>query len=199
MATITTIKAVGNWNQKMAVTLDRALAVSRDLFRRSGPQACRHAVILMAQSASKMTPKAKKNRKVLHHGSSRMKYVDTYIQGATSPRKVFEIQFRPNSPRPLSGTWEKAKLIKSAGMARRSWMWQLKAGNTGPVGSSSIAAFLVGSDGCGFKKRNKLDYIIKILPIGWKASVVAAATNRIMAQAARKLEKQFKRKAQRGR
>ena len=202
MATATTIKAVGNWNQKMAVTLDRALAVSRDLFRRSGPQACRHAVILMAQSASKMAPKAKKNRKVEYEGKNR--YVTTYSkdQGGShyGPKRVYQRQFALGSDRPLEGTWEKAKLIANCGMAKRSWMWGLKQGKGyGPKGSSGVGTFKVGLDRVGFYKRNKLSYILKIMPSGWLRQVTEMATNRIMAQAARKLEKQFKQKVQRGR
>ena len=76
MANEFTMRTVGNWSQKMAVPLSDALKVSKDLFRRSGPDACKHAVILMAQSAKVATPQSKPNRPVLREGRKRYVEVD---------------------------------------------------------------------------------------------------------------------------
>jgi len=195
MANEFTMRTVGNWSQKMAVPLSDALKVSKDLFRRSGPDACKHAVILMAQSARAMTPQAKKNRKVM--SDSRGKYVQ-YDRPGKNPAKVYKWMFNRGesvSSRhgDFKGTWEGAKRIQNRGLAKRSWMWQLEARRK-PISGASLVAFTKeGTEQVGYVKHNKLDYILKIMPAGWLAAVTQKATNKIMAQAGRKLGKQFQR------
>ena len=190
MANEFTMRTVGNWSQKMAVPLSDALKVSKDLFRRSGPDACKHAVILMAQSAKVATPQSKPNRPVLREG--RKRYVVVYPKDEEAPTRVYVSQTQdPNSD--LFGQWDKVRRIGNRGLSKRSWMWQLKGGSKPLRGATYATPFKVGEDRVGFVKRNKLDYILKIMPAGWLERATTKATNKIMAQAGRKLGKQFQR------
>lgn len=189
MADATSIQIIGDWQRQMDVPLKQALLVGKDVFRRSGPKAVKQAVVWMAQSASKITPRAKKNRKVERDGSNGG-YVNTYAKNSRKPVRVYQHQFRPTSPRPLEGTWEAAKKVASAGMAKRSWLWGLTKGRgRGPSGTSSVSGFKIGTDRVGYVKRNKLDYILKIMPTGWLGSVTRKATNRILGAAANRMKR----------
>ena len=190
MANEFTMRTVGNWSRQMEVPLSDALRVSKDLYRRSAPQACKHAVILMAQSAKVETPQSKPNRPVLREG--RKRYVVVYPKDEEAPTRVYVSQTQdPNSD--LFGQWDKVRRIGNRGLAKRSWMWQLKGGSKPLRGATYATPFKVGEDRVGFVKRNKLDYILKIMPAGWLERATTKATNKIMAQAGRKLGKQFQR------
>jgi len=174
----------------MEVPLSDALRVSKDLYRRSAPQACKHAVILMAQSAKVETPQSKPNRPVLREG--RKRYVEVYHKGGKAPTRVYVSQTQdPISD--LFGQWDKVRKIGGRGMAKRSWMWQLKRESKPLRGATYARSFKVGEDRVGFVKRNKLDYILKIMAPGWLERATTKASNKIMAQAAKKLGAQFQR------
>lgn len=73
MASAVTLRTIGNWRSEIGVPLKSALAVSMDVTGRTGEQACRHALILMARSASAITPQSKKLRKVVKNPDQRWK------------------------------------------------------------------------------------------------------------------------------
>lgn len=181
-----TIKALNDWKQEATAPLKVALEVSKDVFGREAPDACKHAVILMAQSAAKLAPKSRTQRQVV--SAAWGKYVDTYQQGKREPTRLWKHQFDDPKRYNLTGTWEQAKKIGNRGLGSRSWMWQL-GGNRAPIpGASYVSAFKAGEK-VGYVKRNKLSYIDKIMPTGWLAEVERLATNKIMGQAFAKLQK----------
>lgn len=206
MAGAASLKLIGDWNAKVGVGLRDALSVSMDVAGRTGEQACQHALILMAQSARALTVTAKKNRQVLLdarlHGA---KYVENWVKGKTEPQRLYKFQFdgAANARDAIPGTWENARKIGNAGLAKRSWMWglaKLKPMHTGKAIPGASRVFAVTSEKVnGYIKENRLDYILKAMPSGWEASVAQAATNKIMAQARMRLERQWEREARRQR
>ena len=63
-----------------------------------------------------------------------------------------------------------------------------------PMSGVAYLKKVLGSKACGYILTNSLSYILKIMPPGWQAAVARKAANRIMKQAGRKLESQWKRK-----
>ena len=199
------IKPVGNWKGEIKMLLRDALQTSIDVCGRTGAEACKHAIILMAQSASRMTPKAKKNRQVLKdmrlHGAE---YVEKYKKRGEIQR-LYKFQFSDmaNVKNRIPGTWKNAKLIGNRGLASRSWMWGLgklgKPPPSKPMRGVTWLSTVLGKKVSGYILTNSLSYILKIMPAGWQASVAAKAGNRIMVQAKMKLERNWKREIERHR
>jgi hypothetical protein len=192
------IRAIGDWQGGMRTYLDQALAVSMDVIGRTGEEACRHSLILMAQSARALAKQSHKNREVLNETDSGLgQYVNTYKQGNSTPHRVYKFQFSDKliGGRQLQGTWERAKRIKNRGLAKRSWMWGLsKLGvwsESRPIPGASKFWSILSDKVCGYIKENKLSYIYKAMPMGWENAVESAAKNKIMAQARLKMERQW--------
>ena len=74
MAGMVSLRTVGKWDKQIGVPLDSALAVSMDIMGRSGQEACKHAIILMAQSARAITPQSPKLRKVVKNPDDSWKH-----------------------------------------------------------------------------------------------------------------------------
>lgn len=190
------LKIIGNWRKEVGAPLRDALAVSMDICGRTGEQACRHALILMAQSARALTKKARNNRKVQkdEHGS----YVENWVRGKNEAQKLYKWMFEGTEQERIPGTWENARKIGNAGLAKRSWMWglaTLKPGmHTGKAirGTSRVYS-ITQAKANGYIKENRLDYILDAMPSGWESSVQSSAGNKIMAQSRNKLEAQWRR------
>jgi hypothetical protein len=195
-----TIQTVGTWNKQMSIPLRSVIDIVKDLYRKSAPEACKRTVIYMAKSASAITPKAPALRPV-HTDQTHLlgrggEYVKVYKKTSSTtarPVKMFRYEFSKKN-RTLEGTFAQARKIANHGMAsNRSWMWQLRGGKSAPRGASQAYAFKAGKDNVGFVKRNKLGYIMKIMPAGWLDMVTRAATNKIMKVAAIDMEKKYRR------
>lgn len=174
----------------MDVPLFDVLSASIETFGKSAPEACRHAVILMAQSARKATPTSAARREVLEDDRGLGKYVSTYTQHSVMPKRIHQFRFSdkllPGDR--LEGTWEQAKRIKNKGLAKRSWMWGLSGADSGMHGVSKTFGFEnKNSRTVGYIKQNKLSYIEKIMPAGWQASAQRAAMNKLMHNIADKI------------
>lgn len=190
MASAITLKAVGDWNRQMAVPLNNALQATIEMTGRSGRQACEMAMVYMARSARAMTPQAKKNRRVLK-GPRGGKYVEKYYKDGTK-KDLYQSSF------PYRGyTWENAKQIKSRGLAKRSWFWGLKGLSKAPgvdgkdiPGVANLTEYL-SSDKCGLILFDRLNYMLKIMPSGFEQAVANKASNQIMSQNAKKIERKF--------
>lgn len=195
MADAITLKTLGEWDKEIGVPLKDALRVSIAITGRTGEEACKHALILMAESARAMTPKSKKNRKV--HNDSIGKFVGVYRQQkGNRVTRLYEFAFSEDNPDRIEGTWEQAKLIGNRGLAKRSWMWGLNrlgvAKREGKEISAASRVYSVTRETVsGYIKENRLNYITKIMPAGWEREVTRKATNKIMAQAQRKIERQW--------
>jgi hypothetical protein len=193
------LKILGDWQKKIATPLRDALAISMNVVGRTGEEACKHAIILMAQSASAMTKQSPKNRKV--EQDPRFKgqggqFIRIFKKNNQETR-FFRFHF------PTDSEWMKARLIANRGLAKRSWMWGLRGLGkitTGkPIPGVAKTMAILGEKACGYILQNALSYLLKILPAGWEASVAQKAGNKIMKQAAMKLERQWKSEMRRSR
>jgi hypothetical protein len=194
MASDATLKMVGDWSSQVAIPLSNALAATVEMTGRSGRQACDRAMVMMAQSARAMTKQAPKNRPVKTgpHG----KYVERY--SASGIKEDYQWRFDPNrTPRPRI-TWEQAKRIVNRKLAGRSWMWGVMGlrdslGASNPIPGVAQLDEIIGETECGLILTNRLGYITKpgVMPGGWEQEVERRATDRIMAQIAGQIERQF--------
>lgn len=202
MAGEASLKMIGDWRKEVGVPLRDALAVSMDVIGRTGEEACRHALILMAQSAAAITRVARKNRKVEQDPRVRGiggQYVEVYTQGETRPKKLHRLQYlRGDADRENLGTWEQAKAISPGrrGLAKRSWLWglnRLGMSSAGRAIPGTSRVFSVKSERTnGYIKEDSLSYIHKAIPANWAQQVELRAGNKIMAQARLKLERQWR-------
>jgi len=204
---IVSFKMVGDWRAKMHTSLGWAIVVSQDVFGRSAGEACKHAVILMAQSARAITPIAKERRAILN--DDRGEYVERWRQGWSNAQKIHKWMFSKVHDskgniiqvKNFTGSsmddagWAKAQIIRNHGLAKRAWMWGLTSwGGTeerGAIPGVSAVFFNQTAMKVEAIKQNKLNYINRIMPGGWENDVATKATNKIMAQAARKMERLF--------
>jgi len=195
-----TLKMVGDWRGQVGVPLADALAVSMDICGRVGEEACKHAIILMAQSAKNLAKKSSTRREVKRderlHGSE---YVETWTQGKTEPSRLYRFRFsdKANARDRLEGTWDQAKKISNSGLARRSWMFGLAKWNKseGRVMPGVGKVYAVNSGRAhGYILDNYLSYVThrNAMPGGWEGEVQTRAGNRIMAQAVQKLDTQWR-------
>jgi hypothetical protein len=167
----------------------------------------------MAQSAAKRTPLSAKKRKVeqRYFPTARGKQAVGRFVTVYSQRKQPHQWWAPWKQRsPEFAEWKRrATNIYNRGLARSSWAWGLKKlGKTERTYRPEINGVVRAG---GWKKgtlekggavghflENKLAYLSNILPVGFIAEVVTAATNKILAQAALKLSKQAAREMERG-
>ncbi len=190
------LKLKGNWKVQVDTLLKDALTASTEIVGRNGAEATRHAIILMAQSAKKMTPQSKKNRK-LQYAKNRRPFLWRYDKRGGKHRKY--LPRRKDDPGLYASELAKWRVIRGRGIGKRSWMWGLKGLKGAPKGQkkkpiSGVAHLrrILGAKASGFILTNELSYILKVMPAGWQASVVRKAANRILAQAKLKIEKQWK-------
>ena len=196
-----TLQPIGNWEQQVHQSLRNALYLSTNVMGRTGEEACKHALILMARSARAMAKKSRKRRPIMRdtrlHGAQ---YVDTYRQGDSRPHRLYKLQFgtiAQRRPGAVKGTWERAQKIRNSGLAKRSWMWGLASlgatVDSAPIPGTSKVYSLRGDKVCGYIKENRLGYILKTMPAGWESTLESSVAKQIMAQAARKMEGQWRR------
>lgn len=194
MADAATLRPVGDWAGTIKAFLRDALHVSVDVCGRTGEEACRHAVILMAQSAQKLTKQAPALRKIKHDQYGR--YIEQWW-GDGQIRKWYDWRWSlPEGQGRPEVSFESLLDIRNRGLAKRSWMWSLqKLGTTSsrrPLPGVSRVYTLRTKHVVGYVKENKLHYLNKIMPAGWEQTVAMRAGNKIMAQARLKLERQWR-------
>ena len=185
---------VGDWSKELKVPLQSALEASIELTGKSGRDGAKRAMILMAASASALTPRAKKNRKIHRDKSGR--YVNRWTKAKRGHYKFYDFMLNnPGYPEFAQITnWDQAKRISGRGLAKRSWMWGLKGikkSPSKPIEGVGTLEEVIGDTVSGFVSTNRLKYVRKIMPGGWEKTVAERASNRIMAQVAKKIEKQF--------
>lgn len=183
------IKAVGDWSNKMEIPLSNAIAATAALTGRSGRQACEQSMILMARSARARTDQAKKKRRV-ETGARKSKYVDIYRQRKEDPRRFYKASAD-------DAMWERVRTIKERGLAKRSWFWGLSGLRRAPqatgkkiAGVAELHEFL-SRDSNGLILTNKLKYMSDVTPSGLARIVAAKASTQIMGTAARAMERKF--------
>jgi len=192
-----TIDAMTKWENDINVPLSEVLRVSMDTMERTGEEACKHAIILMAQSMASgndpLTRKSAKRRDVLENNAG-AKYVEVWQQGQNKPGRLYKFQFETDDPKwKRAGTWANAQKVGNSGLARKSWMWGLarlgKAGNARPMAGMSRLYAIQGENAGGYILENRLPYILKAVEPGWETTVVQRAGNKIMGQARARLER----------
>lgn len=183
-----TIRTIGDWKSEIGVPLSKALRVSMDVTGRTAADACKHAIILMAQSARHLAKQGRKRRKI-ERGSSHKgsRFVWFYSQ----KREPWKVHL------PNEGAWnydkEKEGLtkIRRVGLAKRSWMWGLRdlgeAIDSKPMSGIAWTETILGRMESGYQLTNTLSYVDKAMPPGWESEVELRAGNKIMAQARDKL------------
>ena len=185
--------AVNDWQKVTGDRLRQALAVSMEVCGRTGAEACKHAIILMAQSARAMTKQSPKNRPIENDILGR--FVRTY-KGGKETGRIYDWMFTlEDESKRLPGSWERARNIANRGLAKRSWMWGLRnlgkpAGSRPMTGVADVKTVL-GRENCGYLLTNRLSYVTKAMPPGWEIAVQERAGNKIMKQAALKLERKW--------
>jgi hypothetical protein len=184
------LQTVGDWNRRVEVPLQSALAASIEITGRSGKEACNHAITLMARTASKMTPQSRKRRTIQTDEAGRQ-YVEVWTQAKRESSRMFKDMFS-NPQLNLKKTWEEALLIGNSGLAKRSWMWGLKkASGHRPIPGVVSRWEVRGEKECGVVVTNRLGYLVTIMEPGWEVKAATSATNAIMAQASKRLEREF--------
>ena len=200
-----TLQLMGAWEKDhLSTTLQNALAVSVDVMGRTGEEACRHAIILMAQSARAMARTAPARRPV--EANPRFKHLlskEQYkaLRNSKVPKhpyfKLHAWKLTQGSPgqRELFANDRNAiAKIGNRGLAKRSWMWGLSAfgaseGARGPIPGTSELFGVKSGDMAGYVKQNKLGYIAAAMPAGWEQAVQTKAGNKIMGQARDKMQR----------
>lgn len=192
-AQMATFKAVGDWSAQMDVPISNALAAIVDMTGRSGRQACGMAMVYMARSARAMTPQSKRKRKT---GSDRYgEYV--VIDRTQSSGNSYKLHSWHETFGGFRYAFEAAKYIRNRGLAKRSWFWGLKGlrqsedDGSAPIPNVVTLAEVLSRDGAGYILTNRLSYITKITPADLSDQVARKASNQIMAQAAKGLERRM--------
>jgi hypothetical protein len=199
------LQVLGDWRADVKTGLANALYVSVDICGRTGVEACKHALILMAESARARTKQAAEKRPIQRldiwgAGGDRKKpitqeYIEVYNQASRVPTRLFKFHFDNPSKYNLRGTFDSARIIAHRGLAKRSWTWDLnRIGGTSegrPIAGASRLYTLMTEKICGYVKENRLNYIQTIMPGGWEQAVQEAAGNKIMKQAQIKLQNEW--------
>lgn len=196
---ISGIKPLNDWQKECKDGLRNALRASVEIMGKNGAEACKHAIILMAQSAAKITPKAPNKRPVSSDINTRSEFVTVYNKDGKQSR-LFKFNFDTKKSvgvgTRMSGTWAQAQKIANRGLAQRSWMWGLKNLNAGKITSRPISGVgrmitISTEKVIGYILENALSYITKILPAGWEYEIARRAGDRIMHQAKQKIEREY--------
>jgi hypothetical protein len=197
MASEFTIRAINDWRAVHGTSLRNALRVSMDVFGRTAEEACKHAMILMAQSAAKLSKQAPANRPIEKFGT--FDFVWTYPKKST-PKRLFKWEFSEQARKMghgLEGSWQQARRIAHRGLARRSWTWgqsRLGVKANRPM-RGVVTLFDAGRKSnthVGLILTNRLSYISKVTPPNLDATVSQRATSRIMKHAEAKMVRAYK-------
>jgi len=190
-----------DWTKDVNKSLTNALHLSMNVMGRTGEEACKHGIIMMAKSAKEITPKARKRRLIQRDDKTLGEYVTVYNQGKGEPTRLYK--WNMGKKKLANVAWPTAQRIWNAGMAKRSWSWGLgKVGGKSesrPLPGASRVYAITGEKVNGYVKQNRLPYITKILPAGWEMMVQTAATNKIFKQAALKMERIWQSRVKSGR
>ena len=208
-ATEVSLKIIGDWQKNIKQGLDNVLAVSMDVMGRNGDEACKHGLIMMAESARHLTPTAPARRPVIDNPGFRhlLRKSQYKVMRQRGNRMGDYYKFtadrlmQPESGKSLVILFANkkqtiAKIGKNRGLAKRSWFWGLgplgKAEGSTPIPGASNVYSVLGQKLCGYVKENKLNYITRALPAGWEVAVQVAVENKVMANAVIKLQNEWR-------
>ncbi len=188
------LTAVGDWNKQIDVPLVNTMMSGIEICGRSGRQACEMAMVYMARAARRRTKQAAARRKIKTGKTANnvsYKYVECW-GGRDVPVRVPDFSVRPKNE--LSNySWEDVlKNIASRGLAKRSWFWSIRKLRDGKAIPNATSLYSITTPKvCGLILANRLNYIRAVTPAGVEGMAAAAASNQIMAQVAKKMEREF--------
>lgn len=192
-----TFKMVGDWKKEIEISLSQALSATYEVTSRSLAEACKHAIILMAQSARALTEVSAKNRRIQHVASfnGRRDVILKLNQGG-KPATSWFLPDKKRQPNAYADAVLKLRPIGNRGLAKRSWMWGLtglgvKVDSIPLRGIGSLRRIQTDKVG-GFILTNRLSYLLKAMPAGFRQQVEQTVTNKIMKQAQLKLARDWK-------
>jgi hypothetical protein len=192
-----TMKAIGDWNNQMDIPLANALAASIELAGRNGRKAVAGAIVMMAQTARKLTAQSKQKRPVKSDQFG--KYFEREKTGDLQRVYAFLWKRGGDKTNPwvqANNTFEDARVIKNRGLAKRSWMWGIRelnkaaANERKPIAGVTDLREIIGRE-CGMVLTNRLSYIMNAAPADVEAQAARSASNRIMATAAKAMERKY--------
>ena len=188
------IKATEDWNNRLEVGLMNALMAAVEVCGRTGRQATEMAIVYMARSARAHTKQSKKNRKVMNGTTEtgrRYKYVDVVVKSDGTTRKFPQFNARPYNP-DAKWSWDTVKLVPSRGLAKRSWFWAIKKlKDSKPIRGAAVIYEVANGNRCGIVLANRLKYIRAAAGYDVEEIAARAASNQVMAQVAKRMEKQL--------
>lgn len=85
----------------------------------------------------------------------------------------------------------KKRIIRRSGLAKQSWMWGLKGFHKGAIQGVTDVTPFTAKNLCGIVLTNRLRYLPSITPANLQERVAKAASNSIMAQVAREVERKM--------
>ena len=195
MSNASAIQMVGNWDTKTNNGLQAALKVIVGTTNKTLPMAVAKCMVMMAQTTSKLTAKSKKNRPIMR-AEHNQQFVEVFNQ-KSEKRRMYKFQFDNPQKTGLKATWDEVKRIGNKGMAKRSWFWGLRGlpgapyamgGKPYPGVARLMKLVGSGSESFGMVLENRLSYILSAVPADYEAQAVMRTGNRIMKDAAKKLE-----------
>lgn len=188
------LTAVGDWNQQLDVPLVNTMMAGIEICGRSGRQVCEMAMIYMARAARARTKQAEARRKVKTGktvNNVSYKYVE-FWGGRNVPVQIPDFTVWPKNEL-TNYSWEDAlKNISARGLAKRSWFWSIRKLRDGKAIPNATSLYSITTPTvCGLIMANRLNYIRAVTPAGVEGMAAAAASNQIMAQVAKKMEREF--------
>lgn len=180
--TIGTLIPVGNWERAVERPLDRVLGYTMQATKKTRDEVTVWAVVLMAQSAARLTPISKTRRKI-ERNPTFGDFIPVWKKGREVP--VF-LGSRKSNPENYEKTKNMVSPIRLRGMARASWMWGISK-----LGKPTAAQRFVDRKGVvsghkveelgyrGHEITNRLSYISKIMPAGWQKTAEQKAVARM--------------------
>ncbi len=192
------LEPVGNWSNQIEIPLHNAMQAGIELWGNSGRKACERAMVYMARAAGSasqnLTKQAKKNLKVQRDEGGQ--FVQPWNAGKRYKWMFSEENMRkPATSRPtLLPSWEVAKRVPNRGLARRSWMWGIKGlakSTSKPIPGVGVLTEELKPNLCALVLTNRLDYIDRATVPNIQEIVARSASNQIMAQVAKRAEREF--------
>jgi hypothetical protein len=191
-----TMQAIGDWNKQMDIPLANALAATIELTGKQGRKAVVGAIVMMAQTARRLTKQSKAKRPV--QSDKFGKFFERQIGGETQRVYAFAWK-RGDKSNPwvkANETFEDARVIKNRGLAKRSWMWGIRSLNSAaasgrpPIPGVTDLQEIIGRE-CGMVLTDRLSYIMAAAPADVQEQAARSASNRIMATAAKAMERKY--------
>jgi hypothetical protein len=204
------LRAIGNWQAQIEVPLRDALAASVQFLGRTGQEACKHVVIMMAQSARKNTSVAAKKRPI-QRGANGRDFIEVLRQPPKPPITVWLPEDGTRGGERVTAYTDRTSVkalgktraelvgefgqIKNRGLAKSSWFWggagRASGASEKPAPRAGMVTFgpITSPGEVGWELVNRLPFIQApgVMKPGWEAQAHASAIARLRVAVARKI------------